>query len=181
MALWPEWWQRLWLLVVTYDLLGEPTSRTRVESLLRELGDTPPGNLESVLHQGNQILRGAERIDGGIWLKGNQVIVDWGGIWCDVREFLSSVSQAQKLDWEGQIEEASLLRGDSLRMVSGPLLPGQDGDGVERLREVLVESVTQTVNRYLAGQGEPGPETRVMWLEGPGRMVDLASREIGRS
>jgi hypothetical protein len=148
MALWPKWWQRLWLLVVTYDLLGEPTSRTRVESLLRELGDTPPGNLE---------------------------------FWCDVREFLSSVSQAQKLDWEGQIEEASLLRGDSLRMVSGPLLPGQDGDGVERLREVLVESVTQTVNRYLAGQGEPGPETRVMWLEGPGRMVDLASREIGRS
>ena len=182
MALWPEWWARLWGEAICRDCVGEPFPRREVERVLAEAGDAPRADLELLLHTADQLLREEHRVAGGLWLDGDRVRVNWSGIGCDLAALFRE-DEVERKAGHGflRASETGAPFGDLsprqrrvLERVAGPLLPGMEGSGVQAARDALRRMVAEAAASLREEGRVPGAEERVRWLEGPGRVVDVA-------
>jgi hypothetical protein len=167
LSLWPEWLSRLWTHVLSVDLLDASTSVAEAERLLRSAADTPPGDLGSLLYEGNQWLRNGQRVAGGIHVRGGELTVEWEGLWCDAREVVYALLEAERLSaGGGEAAEIQGLRERALSLVSGPLLPGMEDEPVAGWRRALNAMLDRAITARLSEEAAVDPDLRNDWLEG---------------
>jgi hypothetical protein len=167
LCLWPEWWQELAIEVFTGELLDDPVSVERFLHLIDATHDPPEGGVEPVVHEFNELLRGAQRIDGGLVLIGGQVRVNWGDLWCDAHEFLERTNGPAR-------QEPGIDNLDAaLALIGGHILPGQDSIAADRLRAHLTQEIDRAKEERLRRNPDVDAETLLAWREGPGRVVTV--------
>ncbi len=166
LCLWPEWWLEIMTEVFTGELLGDPVSGEQFMRLIDAAHEPPEGGVDSVLREFNELLRGTQRIDGGLIKSRGDVRVDWSNLWCDVREFLTLTGEAARRQPGTRNLDAALA------LIEGNILPGQDGNAVHRLRAHLTQEVDRAMDERLRRNPVVDAETMVVWREGPGRLVD---------
>lgn len=177
MALWPEWWLALWTEVLAVTLSGDRLSCEEAERLVRNAGDAPSGDLDAVLHEGNQKLQNGGHGMGGIERHGTAIHMGWGRLWCDVREILDALAgteagvqagvqagtQAGAQAGTGRDRE---IRDRVLTLAAGPLLPGMEGERIGRLRRRIRSGLEAVLRERLDRPERIAPDQRVRWLEG---------------
>ncbi len=173
MALWPEWWLRLWATAAARDRLGLPFPREEAERVLAGAGDAPEAAFESLVQLANQLLRGHETMSGGLVARGDRVTVDWSGIECDLVRFEDALADAERLAGAGESVPAARLGDRALRSLGGGLLPGLDDPDLRALAAKLARETTRAAE--LGAAELPDSETRAAWLEGAGRAGPVAS------
>ncbi len=171
LALWPEWWRRLWLTALHRARAGRAFPLEEAARTLAEAGDAPDADPVTLLQLGNQLLRGHETVPGGLHLRGDAVRVEWTGIDCDVNRFRELLAEAGRLEQAGEDEPARALRARALEGLGGRYLPGiEDAESAEA-RAGLHRAAAEAS----AGAAPPRtPEARVAFREGPGRIPGVA-------
>jgi hypothetical protein len=173
MALWPEWWLRLWATAAARDRMGTLFSREEAEGVLAAAGDAPEAPFESLIQLANQLLRGHEVMAGGLVARDGRLTVDWSGIECDLVRFERDLAEADRLAAAGESVPAAGAADRALRALRGAFLPGLDEPDLVAVAGRLAGEVDRAAR--LAAAREPDPETRTAWLEGAGRAGPVAA------
>lgn len=176
LSLWPEWWLYLLVDVLVGEIFDEPVSTEVIEARLGEHEEVPGGDLESVVHEANEMLRGVSRIDGGFRLRAGRIEMNWSDLGCDARDVLANARSAERLHAAGDDRGAVALWDRSLAMVEGVTLPGLDAAPSDRLRAHLTHAVDRVMASRLEARAEVDAATLNAWREGPGRCVDVDRR-----
>jgi len=170
MALWPEWWGRLWAMAVAAFLEGRALPQSEVIRLVADAEDAPHENLETLVHEATVRLFGGSRPGGGLHARGDHIVLAWGGIGSDVRDVIEGLEHAAELAGAGRSNEARAARDEALGRVEGDYLPGVEDPVTRGIRERLRRLVRDALAARLTEPETIPLETLVAWVDGCGRV-----------
>ena len=177
-SLWPEWWAFLWGEAVSAAILGVCLDEKNLEARLRAAADLPRGPLENIVGQGNDVLRGPERVYGGIEIRNGSIGVEWSGLACDAHTIGTALETARTSPNAGITARARYR--EALDATEGAYLDGFDSPLVTRARSMLQAGITEALAACLDGTDPVSPQTLDVWVEGPMRLAGAGGETIVR-
>jgi hypothetical protein len=162
---------------VSAAILGVPLDGKELESRLHAAADLPRASLADIVSQGNEMLRGPERIHAGIQLRNGSTGVEWSGFLCDAHAIATALGSARS-SRGSPIARASYR--DALDAAGGAYLDGLDTPLVTRARAMLEAGMVEALTSCLDGTDAVPPETLDAWIEGPMRLAGKGGEAIVR-
>ena len=161
--LWPQWWRKLWVAVLTESLDTDTgLSLDQANRVIRDAEDAPQEEMSDLLARANDLLRGQQRIRGGLYLRDRSIVVNRDGLWWDVNEVHRARSLADETKDSGK---ALAHRVHGLSFIQGPLLPGIDDAETNTMRDHMTRTTGELLAAVLRDDRPVSPDKRIAWLE----------------